>query len=268
MRVVTWNINSVRLRINSVKKVVKKLNPDILCLQETKCLKEDFPFKDFETMGFINTEAFGIKGYNGVCIASKHPINSVSKHIFCKKDDARHINIEFLYKNKKIIVHNFYVPAGGDEPDPKINDKFKHKLKFLDEATKLFSNKKSINNDLVVLVGDLNIAPHEMDVWSHQQLKNVVSHTEIEIKKLKNFLKSFQFEDAIRFSQGYEKKIYSWWSYRAKDWKKTNRGRRLDHIWVSQKMSNHLEKTFIEKNIRSWKRPSDHVPVVADFKFN
>ena len=145
---------------------------------------------------------------------------------------------------------------------------FKHKLKFLEEATKLFSNKKSANNDLVVLVGDLNIAPHEMDVWSHQQLKNIVSHTEIEIKKLKNFLESFQFEDAIRLTQGYEKKIYSWWSYRAKDWKKSNRGRRLDHIWVSQKMSKYLEKAFIEENVRGWKRPSDHVPVVADFKFN
>ena len=107
-----------------------------------------------------------------------------------------------------------------------------------------------------------------MDVWSHQQLKNIVSHTEIEIKKLKKFLESFQFEDAIRLPQGYEKKIYSWWSYRAKDWKKSNRGRRLDHIWVSQKMSNHLEKPFIEKNIPRWKMPSDHVPVVADFKFN
>ena len=181
MRVVTWNINSVRLRINSVKKVVKKLNPDILCLQETKCLKEDFPFKDFEKMGFIDTEAFGIKGYNGVCIASKHPINSIKKHIFCNKDDARHMSIKFLYKNRKISIHNFYVPAGGDEPDPKINIKFKHKLKFLEEAAKLFSNKKSVNNDLVMLVGALNIAPHEMDVWSHQQLKNIVSHTEIEL---------------------------------------------------------------------------------------
>ena len=97
MRVVTWNINSVRLRINSVKKVVRKLNPDILCLQETKCLKEDFPFEDFEKMGFVDTGAIGIKGYNGVCIASKHPISSIDKHIFFNKDDARHMNIEFLY---------------------------------------------------------------------------------------------------------------------------------------------------------------------------
>jgi len=268
MRVITWNINSVRLRINSVKRAVKKLDPDVLCLQETKCLKEDFPFQDFENMGFVSTETYGIKGYNGVCIASKHPIKSVNKQIFCKKDDARHINIELVYKKKKIIIHNFYVPAGGDEPDPKVNPKFKHKLRFLDEATKLFLDQKSKNKDYVIIVGDLNIAPHEQDVWSHQQLKNVVSHTEIEIKKLDKFIKSFQFEDAIRLTQGYDNKIYSWWSYRAKDWKKSNRGRRLDHIWVSKKLANHLESTHIEEEARGWERPSDHVPVIADFRFN
>ena len=149
-----------------------------------------------------------------------------------------------------------------------MNPKFKHKLRFLDEATKLFLDQKSKNKDYVIIVGDLNIAPHEQDVWSHQQLKNVVSHTEIEIKKLDKFMKSFQFEDAIRLTQGYDNKIYSWWSYRAKDWKKSNRGRRLDHIWVSKKLVNHLESTHIEENIRGWKRPSDHVPVIADFRFN
>ena len=97
MRVITWNINSVRLRINSVKRAVKKLDPDVLCLQETKCLKEDFPFQDFENMGFVSTETYGIKGYNGVCIASKHPIKSVNKQIFCKKDDARHINLSLIH---------------------------------------------------------------------------------------------------------------------------------------------------------------------------
>ena len=127
MRVVTWNINSVRLRIKSVRRVVKKLNPDILCLQETKCLREDFPFKDFKRMGFLQTEAYGIKGYNGVSISSKIPIVSYDKTTFCNKDDARHINIELLYQKKKINIHNFYIPAGGDEPDPKINKKFKHK---------------------------------------------------------------------------------------------------------------------------------------------
>ena len=268
MRVVTWNINSVRLRIKSVRRVVKKLNPDILCLQETKCLKEDFPFKDFKRMGFLQTEAYGIKGYNGVSISSKIPIVSFNKTIFCNKDDARHINIELLYQKKKINIHNFYIPAGGDEPNPKINEKFKHKLQFLDEATKYFSNKNNADSDLIVVVGDLNIAPHEMDVWSHTQLKNVVSHTDIEIRKLKKFMQSYNFLDAVRLTNGFDNKIFSWWSYRAKDWKKSNRGRRLDHIWVTKKMSNYLKDTFIQEDVRGWIRPSDHVPVVADFKIS
>ena len=115
------------------------------------------------------------------------------------------------------------------------------------------------------MVGDLNIAPNIMDVWSHKQLSKVVSHTPIEIEKLKNFMDSFNFIDAIRHIHGYEDKLYSWWSYRAQDWKKSNRGRRLDHIWVSQKLLPYLKSFSIEENIRGWKRPSDHVPVITDF---
>ena len=222
MRVVTWNINSVRLRIKSVRRVVKKLNPDILCLQETKCLKEDFPFKDFERMGFLQTEAYGIKGYNGVSISSKIPIVSFNKTIFCNKDDARHINIELLYQKKKINIHNFYIPAGGDEPNPKINEKFKHKLQFLDEATKYFSNKDNADSDLTVVVGDLNIAPHEHDVWSHKQLLNVVSHTPIETETLLDLIQTGDWVDIMRELVPHNEKLYSWWSYRNKNWEISN----------------------------------------------
>lgn len=268
MRIITWNINSVRLRINSLKRMVKKFDPDILCLQETKCPKELFPYKDFENMGFLHTETYGMKGYNGVSISSKIPIIKFDRKIFCKKDDARHISAECIYKSKRIFIHNFYVPAGGDEPNPKLNPKFKHKLNFLDEATKWFLKKEGVNKDLLILVGDLNIAPNKTDVWSHKQLSNVVSHTPIEIEKLKDFMNSFNFVDVIRHLDGYENKLYSWWSYRAQDWKKSNRGRRLDHIWISQKLLPFLKSFSIEKSIRGWKRPSDHVPVIADFEID
>ena len=109
-----------------------------------------------------------------------------------------------------------------------------------------------MNKDLLILVGDLNIAPNIMDVWSHKQLINVVSHTPIEIEKLKNFMNSFNFIDAIRHIHGYEDKLYSWWSYRAQDWKKSNRGRRLDHIWISQNLLPYLKSFSIEENIRGW----------------
>ena len=261
MRVVTWNINSVRLRINSVKKVVKKLNPDILCLQETKCLKEDFPFKDFEKMGFIDTEAFGIKGYNGVCIASKHPINSIKKHIFCNKDDARHMSIKFLYKNRKISIHNFYVPAGGDEPDISINPKFEHKISFINEMKNYFLSDTKKNK---ILVGDLNIAPLEQDVWSHKQLLNVVSHTPIETETILDIIQTGEWVDIMREFVPHNEKLYSWWSYRNRNWEISNRGRRLDHFWISKNLFSLVKSGVIYKDTRSWEKPSDHVPIIVD----
>jgi len=264
MRLITWNINSVRLRLNTVKKIVKKFQPDVLCLQETKCPDDQFPLKEFENMGFISTKIYGMKGYNGVSISSKLPITSTEKKKFCRKNDARHISAYINCKGRKIKVHNFYVPAGGDEPDTKVNKKFKHKLDFLKEAENWFTKKRAKNKDLIVLVGDLNIAPHELDVWSHKQLRNIVSHTQIEIDKLLKFQNSFKFIDAVRFIHGYDKKLYSWWSYRSKDWKKSNRGRRLDHIWISKKLLPHLKDVSIEEEIRGWKRPSDHVPIIVD----
>ena len=224
-------------------------------------------FKDFKKMGFVNTEVYGIKGDNGICIASKYRIDSVNKQIFYKKDDARHINVEFIYKKKKINIHNFYVPAGGDEPDPKVNEKFKQKLKFLDEATKLFYDKKSKNKDYVILVGDLNIAPHENDVWSHKQLKNVVSHTEIERAKLLDILESGNFIDTLKKLIPSSENLFTWWSYRSPDFRLNNRGRRLDHIWINKKSSLKLIKAKIIKEYRELEKPSDHVPVVLELSF-
>ena len=264
MRVITWNINSVRLRINSVKRAVKKLDPDVLCLQETKCLKEDFPFQDFENMGFVSTETYGIKGYNGVCIASKHPIKSVNKQIFCKKDDARHINIELVYKKKKIIIHNFYVPAGGDKPDPQKNKKFAQKLEFLREMERW--SKKIDNSQATILLGDLNVAPLQTDVWSHKQLLKVVSHTPIEVDLLSK-VKNVCWIDAIREIVPENRKLFSWWSYRSPNWETANKGRRLDHLWITQPLVKYLVDANVIKSIRGWEKPSDHVPIIADFNW-
>ena len=157
------------------------------------------------------------------------------------------------------------MPAGGDEPDPKINEKFKHKLDFLDEATSYMKTKKG--EKLIALVGDLNIAPHENDVWSHKQLIKIVSHTPVEVKKLYKFQDSINFIDALREFHPYSEKLYSWWSYRSKNWDLSNRGRRLDHIWISQSLNKKITDASIRKEIRGWKRPSDHSPLIADFKF-
>ena len=265
IRLISWNINSVRLRINSLKKIIKNFKPNIVCLQETKCPNDLFPFKEIEESGLSNIYVNGIKGYHGVCIATDLPVEEVEQRDFCGKHDGRHISLKLKVKNNLFNIHNFYIPAGGDEPDPKVNEKFKHKLDFLNEATVYMKTKEK--NSFTALVGDLNIAPHENDVWSHKQLLKIVSHTPIEVKKLTKFQNSINFIDAIREFHPLSEKLYSWWSYRSRNWEVSDRGRRLDHIWVTPKLNKKLTKASIQKNIRGWDKPSDHSPLIADFKF-
>ena len=265
VRLLSWNINSVRLRIGTLKKVVKKFKPNIVCLQETKCPNELFPFNDIEKLGLSNIHVNGIKGYHGVCIATDLPVEKVEQKDFCGKHDGRHISLKLKIKNDFFNIHNFYVPAGGDEPDPKINEKFKHKLDFLDEATAYMKTKEK--NAYTALVGDLNIAPHENDVWSHKQLLKIVSHTPVEVEKLNKFQDSINFVDSLREFHPFSEKLYSWWSYRSKNWEESDRGRRLDHIWITQKLNKIITRASIEKDVRRWNRPSDHSPLIADFKF-
>jgi exodeoxyribonuclease-3 len=265
IRLLSWNINSVRLRIDALKSVIKQFKPNIVCLQETKCPNELFPFKDIEKSGLSNIHVNGIKGYHGVCIATDLPVAKVEQKDFCGKHDGRHIYLQLKIKNDLFNIHNFYVPAGGDEPDPKINEKFKHKLGFLDEATAYIKTKE--NCSYTALVGDLNIAPHENDVWSHKQLLKIVSHTPVEVEKLNKFQDSINFIDALREFHPLSEKLYSWWSYRSKNWEKSDRGRRLDHIWITPKLNKKITKASIQKDVRGWDRPSDHSPLIADFKF-
>ena len=260
MRIATWNINSVRLRIHHVLRFIKEQNIDVMCLQETKTEDEHFPISQFINVGMKYCNFRGEKSYNGVAILSKIPIKENSFELWCGLNDTRHISV-FLENNIKI--HNFYVPAGGDEPNIKLNKKFNHKINFIKEMIKFF-NQNFFNN--TILVGDLNIAPFENDVWSHKQLLNVVSHTKIETDALKSFIKKGNFVDIIRKNFSDAEKIYTWWSYRNKDWKKSNRGRRLDHIFISEEIRNLAKNVKIFKSIRDWDKPSDHVPVMLELK--
>lgn len=258
IKITSWNINSVRLRIESVRKFVKEHSPDILCLQEIKCQNEEFPYSAFSEMGFSHTIVRGQKGFHGVAIASKIPATDVGILPFCMHSHARNATAK-LGENGPII-HNLYVPAGGDEPDPEINDKFAHKLDFLAQMEKFYSHNKK---DSLIVVGDLNIAPHENDVWSHKALLNVVSHTPIETETLERLRIGGGLIDVARHNRNPADKLFSWWSYRSPDWTANDRGRRLDHIWVSQSL---LEKTDVNsfsilRDARGWEKPSDHVPI-------
>jgi exodeoxyribonuclease-3 len=258
MKIVTWNINSVRLRLNLLQNLAEIARPDVICLQETKASDEVFPQDEIKKMGYEYMAFSGQKSYNGVAILSKYPINNIFSSSFFN-NDKRHISA----KIGDIEIHNFYIPAGGDEPDIDINPKFKHKLEYIKLVQDWFLTNRN-KNDKIILLGDLNIAPHKHDVWSSSQLKNVVSHTPIERELLINLQNSFEFIDSARHFTNMDEKLYSWWSYRNKDWQKSDRGRRLDHIWVSLPLKGQLKSITTLKEARSWDRPSDHVPFILD----
>ncbi|MGV6801074.1 MAG: exodeoxyribonuclease III [bacterium] len=260
MKITSWNINSVRLRIGLVEKFLKQQKPDVLCLQEIKCVNDQFPEKAFRKAGYEHLAIHGQKGYHGVAIASRHPFKKQKAIQFCQKDDTRHISVTL---ENGIQVHNFYVPAGGDEPDPDKNEKFAHKLGFMEEMANGFVKEISRKS---VLVGDLNIAPHENDVWSHKQLLKIVSHTPVETDLMAKAIAAGQWVDVARALHDDDEKLYSWWSYRAKDWRASNRGRRLDHIWVTPALKKAALAAgrhgfTIHEEARGWEKPSDHAPI-------
>ena len=259
IKLACWNINSVRLRINSVTQFLRKYQPDVLCLQETKVANEQFPDKPLRKLGYEAIALNGQKAYHGVATISRIPFEASDKRDFCNKGDARHVAVTL---QGGIELHNFYVPAGGDEPDPEVNDKFAHKLAFLQEMEDWFSGWKSGTGPRI-LVGDLNIAPLENDVWSHKQLLKVVSHTPIEVEHLNRVQASHDWIDVGRRFIPPDQKHFTWWSYRAKDWRKANRGRRLDHIWVSPDMAEAPTAFKVAEEVRGWNRPSDHAPIIT-----
>ncbi|MBO0662272.1 exodeoxyribonuclease III [Jiella sp. MQZ9-1] len=259
----TWNINSVRLRIGLVERLLKAHQPDVLCLQETKCPNDQFPEKAFREMGYEHIAIHGQKGYHGVATISKRPLDDVVRQDFCEVGDARHLSTRITVGDTAIRIHNLYVPAGGDEPDPAINPKFRHKLDFIEELRRTDANGEPGVSAL--LCGDLNIAPLETDVWSHKQLLKIVSHTPVECEGLLAAQNDGRWTDLMRVHFPADEVLFTWWSYRAKDWAISNRGRRLDHIWGSADLAPALQDVEILTEARGWEKPSDHVPVIARF---
>ena len=261
MRIVTWNINSLRLRLGLLERLVAELAPDVICLQETKVPDEFFPEAAPAALGYPYHLRRGMKSYNGVAILSRLPMRpDTQAPDWCLKDDRRHVAAVIETGSGPLTLHDFYVPAGGDIPDPVLNPKYAHKLAFVDEATAYFAAVPPVRS---ILVGDLNIAPLEHDVWSHKQLLQVVSHTAPEISRLQAWLAT-GFVDAMRHFVPSDQKLYSWWSYRNRDWRASDRGRRLDHCWVTPDLVPALRGLLVLKSARDWPGPSDHVPVAID----
>ncbi len=258
LKIVSWNINSVRIRIQHLQKLVAQENPDIICLQETKSDDANFPLESLKALGFPYVSFSGQKSYNGVAILSKHKLGNVNCLKIAGSDDKRHISADL---ECGVSLHNFYVPAGGDIPDAKLNPAYDFKLRFVEDMTH-WSQKLKKSKQNAIILGDFNIAPLENDVWSHKQLMNVVSHTEPEIRRLDALKESYSWCDVGRHFVDSKEKLYSWWSYRNRDWRKSNRGRRLDHIWVTPALTPALKNFAILQDMRDFPSPSDHVPVV------
>ena len=262
MKIATWNINSVRLRIDQVERFLTEQAPDVLCLQEIKVAEHLFPHEMFERLGYTHRAICGQKGYHGVATVSRLPFREFSRHDWQDNGEARHIGVQLTDPvHQGMVIENVYVPAGGDKPNREINEKFGQKLDYLSEMRDWFHSDKPEKS---ILVGDLNIAPREDDVWDHKKLLKVVSHTPIEVEHLGETQDAGGWVDITRkdIPQG---NLYSWWSYRSPDWDNADKGRRLDHVWATPDIANAGHSSRILRPVRGWQQPSDHAPVFASF---
>ncbi|MEM1036885.1 MAG: exodeoxyribonuclease III [Pseudomonadota bacterium] len=262
LKIVSWNINSVRLRAPNVERFMAEHDPDVICLQEIKCQNAEFPAKAFKAMGLPHLAIHGQRGgHHGVAIASKHPLDILEPLPLCREGHAR---VQAV-KVEGLELHNIYLPAGGDTPDPDANDKFAHKLDFVQRLGNEY-NRLAKDGTPRMLVGDLNIAPHPSDVWSHKQLLKIVSHTPVETESLEAARAAGGFTDLARHIHEDEQRLYSWWSYRAKDWAASNKGRRLDHIWTTESATalTDMDSYKVHLAYRGGWKPSDHAPISID----
>lgn len=229
--------------------------PDVLCLQETKCVDENFPSKRLGAVGFQHIAFYGEKSYNGVAILSKYPIQNLQKNFPGDIQTSQKRLIAATINNIRIV--NAYVP-NGKAPG---TDYFTFKLDWLDRLRKYFDKNFKLGEN-VLLCGDLNVAPHELDVWKASLWKDKVHFTKPERDALLN-VKRWGFVDVFR-QVNYDVKEFSWWGHLYHSFEK-NRGLRIDHIWASPPLAELCTDCWIDKEPRALDKPSDHAPVIAEF---
>ena len=257
--IASWNINSVRARMDSVERFLRDEAPDILCLQETKVVDDQFPAAPFRALGYDHIMLHGQPMHHGVCIISKIPLTQDDRLDWQNNGEARHLGVRLPNGWR---LENVYVPAGGDVPDREENPKFGQKLDFLE---RMIAWSGSLEHP-TILTGDFNVAPLESDVWSHKQLLKVVSHTPVEVEALQRFMDAHGWTDIGREHVPAPERYYSWWSYRNPNWQTNDKGRRLDHMWASPDLAKQATRHTILEEARNWERPSDHVPLTTEFE--
>ena len=263
LRVASWNINSVRFRRDIVARFLREQAPDVLCLQETKARDSDFPHDLFEPLGYKFRAICGQPMHHGVATLSRIPFTDDLRHDWQDNGEARHIGIMLTQGPfAGLRIENVYIPAGGDVPDRAVNPKFGQKLDFIERMTRWSEGVR----DATIIVGDFNVAPLECDVWSHKALLDVVSHTPVEVAALDGLKRAGNWTDLGRYFNPAPARLHSWWSYRAKDWAASDRGRRLDLMWATADVAAQAVSHEVHEPCRSWDKPSDHVPLVTQFR--
>ena len=211
----------------------------------------------FPHLGYVNHRLNGQRMHHGVAILSKVPLHDEGRHDWQDNGEARHVGARL---DCGIRLENVYVPAGGDIPDRKLNPKFGQKLDFIQRMTRWSEGLR----EPTLIVGDFNVAPLECDVWSHKALIDVVSHTQVEIDALTQMQQAHDWVDIGRTFVPAPERNFTWWSYRSPDHTKNDRGRRLDHMWVSPGAAERVISHRVLEPCRGWERPSDHVPLICE----
>lgn len=253
MKVASWNVNSLKVRLPQVLLWLQQEQPDILALQETKTEDINFPQKAFEEAGWYTVYS-GQKTYNGVAIIAKKPIIDKITDIPHLDDPQRRI-LAVTIDNVRII--NLYV-VNGESPE---SEKFAYKLKWLKHVT-CFIEQELENFEDVIVLGDFNIAPDDRDVYDPVRWKERILCTTEERNRLNQIL-DLGLQDTFRLMHD-ESSFYSWWDYRMNGFSK-NQGLRIDLILASEAMAESLSSAWIDTAPRGWDRPSDHTPVIAEF---
>lgn len=252
-KIVTWNVNSIRARLEILINYLNTKKPDIIALQETKVVDEDFPAKVFKDLGY-DVEFSGQKSYNGVAIAAKIPYQNVKKDIFDTNNEKRTIQMEF----KDFTLINCYFPHGG----LRYEEKFFQKLEFY-KRIKNYLTKNNLIERKTIILGDFNVAPEDIDVWDSNLLQDSIGFMKEE-REVFNELADSGFIDLFRLFHK-DEKAFTWWDYRAQSFKK-NEGMRIDHILITDSLKDFATDCFIDREPRKLKGTSDHAPLWGEFE--
>jgi len=254
MKIATWNVNSINVRMPQLLEWLEAVEPDVVCLQEIKTVDDNFPLAALKDAGY-DAVFMGQKSYNGVAILSKYPIEDVQKNFLDDDDESPKRLIAATVKGIRIV--NTYIPNGSEL----WSDKFTFKLDWLQRLRRLFDETCDSSKD-VLLCGDFNVAMDELDVWSVPAMHGKLHFSKPERAAMHN-VKQWGFVDLFRKING-DVQQFSWWDYRAGSWQK-NQGLRIDHIWTSASLADKCTRCWIDKTTRALTLPSDHAPVVAEF---